>query len=115
MKSDLMNNDLNKLIDYALKKYLNDNNENNLNQLLLVLNTMCELNFNNISLDVVYILKFLYDDIRCYFNCNIQKYLENIFYLNYVRILKMRNTQISQDVNELSSILESTSNIFNNI
>lgn len=115
MKSDLMNNDLNKLIDYALRKYLNDNNENNLNQLLLVLNTMCELNFNNISLDVVYILKFLYDDIRCYFNYNIQKYLENIFYLNYVRILKMRNAQISQDVNELSSILESTSNIFNNI
>ena len=113
-----MNEDIKKLkrlLDYSLRKYIEDENEDNLNCLISALETFDDLDCNSIELELVYLLLYIYCTNKNIFPIKIQSYLQNLFHRCFKKCQNLRLNIMQKELLEIERKINSTNNMYNDI
>ncbi len=106
-------NDINKMLNFAVKKYVEKPHETTLDNLLVTLATTYELDIYDIDVNTVYILYYIYQHNKAVFDWQLEKYLDSLFYRCFRNCLKLDTLSIENELKNISDKIEATSNIFN--
>lgn len=106
---------LKKITSFATINYINNQNQSSFECLSSTLDTLCDLNYKDLNIDTIYLLKSLYNYNKNLFSYKQQSYLEGLFSITLKNSLDIKKIEIQKEVREIEKNLEATSNIFNQI
>lgn len=107
------NKDLKAIISFAVFNFINLQNETNTQYLKITIDTLNDLNYFNIDIPTIYLLKYIYESNKNIFDIKEKNFLETIFSKCFKQILDSRTKLINQEVSKINNTLECSSNIFN--